>query len=361
MTATTVALIAIGVVLVALIWAVVQLILQNGRILTRLDELERRLDRVSTERLQDEAQRGDGLPLGTLGTEFELPGLDGALRRFSDMAGHPLVLIFFDPDSVECQAILPDLAGLLNGRSNDQPTPVLISTGAPERTREVLGTYEIDALTLMQEHDELAALFQVKGTPSAYLISEQLRTATPLSLGGDGVLRLLEIQAGDVDRAASVKLPSDADQTTPYAPATEPRGPLRQGEIAPEFCLPLLNGGEVSLSQYRGRRLLLVFVDPECQPCLDLLPQLQRVAAAHSDEREVLLISRRAAEINRQMARVREISIPIALQEYWQISDLYGRRAVPSGCVIDEAGVLLTDLLTGKSHLDPIVTVPLHD
>src|SRR5437870_3465477 len=53
------------------------------------------------------------------------------------------------------------------------------------------------------------------------------------------------------------------------------RDGLTAGTPAPDFRLPRLDGGELSLSECRGRRVLLVFSDPHCGPCDALMPQLQ--------------------------------------------------------------------------------------
>ena len=55
------------------------------------------------------------------------------------------------------------------------------------------------------------------------------------------------------------------------------RDGLPAGAPAPDFRLPLLHGGELSLSEYQGRKVLLVFSDPNCDPCDKLAPQLDRL------------------------------------------------------------------------------------
>src|SRR2546421_662908 len=42
------------------------------------------------------------------------------------------------------------------------------------------------------------------------------------------------------------------------------RGGLKAGTPAPDFRLPSLNGRDLELHDFRGRRLLLVFSDPHC-------------------------------------------------------------------------------------------------
>jgi peroxiredoxin len=356
MNPSTLVLILFGVLFVVAAWAIVQLILQNGRILTRLEELERRVDLLQDRQRRDEVNTDLGLPVGTNCTEIELPGLAGRSHRLTDFKGQPLVLLFFDPDSVECQALLPEIARLTHDRSVERPTPVLISTGTRERNRAVLDAYEITTPVLLQEHSEAAQLYMVSGTPVAYLADAELRTASPRISGGDGVLQLLELSVDDVPHAATMTITNDPARTTPYPdPPGEARLPLADGTPAPDFELPRLDGGAVTLEGYRGRSLLLIFIDPVCEPCLELLPQLREPADARETSPAILLVSRRGRDLNREMVERSALTIPVALQDYWEVSDRYGIRAVPAACLVDAEGVLSTSVLAGKSRVEALV------
>src|ERR1051326_3819940 len=61
------------------------------------------------------------------------------------------------------------------------------------------------------------------------------------------------------------------------------RNGLAPGTPAPAFRLPRVDGGELSLDDYHGRAVLLVFSDPECGPCDTIAPKLGR----RSEERRV--------------------------------------------------------------------------
>ena len=53
------------------------------------------------------------------------------------------------------------------------------------------------------------------------------------------------------------------------------------GDAAPEFTLPASTGGQVSLSDYRGRSVLLYFQEGlMCQPCWDQIRDLEQSQAA---------------------------------------------------------------------------------
>src|SRR4051812_45658996 len=56
------------------------------------------------------------------------------------------------------------------------------------------------------------------------------------------------------------------------------RDGLAPGTPAPDFRVPRIGGGELSLADYRGRRVLLVFSDPHCAPCMVMAPRLEQLS-----------------------------------------------------------------------------------
>src|SRR5690606_39362403 len=69
------------------------------------------------------------------------------------------------------------------------------------------------------------------------------------------------------------------------------RDGIPEGTTAPVFRLPRLEGGELSLLEYRGRDVVLVFSDPDCEPCLELLPDLVHLHQTHP-QLGIVMISR---------------------------------------------------------------------
>jgi thiol-disulfide isomerase/thioredoxin len=113
--------------------------------------------------------------------------------------------------------------------------------------------------------------------------------------------------------------------------------------------------GELSLEEYRGRRLLLVFSDPECGPCDQIAPHLERLHRERPDL-SVLMIGRRDRELNRQKLAKLGLTIPAVLQRSWEISLLYGMFATPVAYLIDEHGVIAADVATGAEPILDLVS-----
>jgi peroxiredoxin len=127
------------------------------------------------------------------------------------------------------------------------------------------------------------------------------------------------------------------------------RSGLAPGTLAPAFRLPALDGGELALADYAGRRLLIVFSDPSCAPCMTLLPKLD--AAARQSDVAVLVISRGGIDANRRKLADGQVTLPVALQAHWEISRLYATFVTPVGYLIDEQGRIAADPAEGGAAI----------
>ena len=128
------------------------------------------------------------------------------------------------------------------------------------------------------------------------------------------------------------------------------RDGLPAGTAAPDFRLPRVGGGELSLSQYRGRKVLLLFSDPTCAPCNALLPDLQRRYAAGS-EVDVVMISRGDPATNASKIAALRVTFPVVLQRQWEISRRYGMFATPIAFLVDEQGTIAAPVAVGAQRI----------
>jgi peroxiredoxin len=128
------------------------------------------------------------------------------------------------------------------------------------------------------------------------------------------------------------------------------RDGLRAGTVAPAFSLPRIDGGELSLKEFRGRRVLLIFSDPQCGPCNYLAPRLEKF---HREKPEVavLMISRREPKENRAKAKEHGLTFPVVLQKQWEISRLYGMFATPIAYLIDDVGIITNNVAVGVDSI----------
>ena len=323
------------------VWFVLyQVIRQQGRLLLRLDRLERGskfgVDADETEREPMGLREGEPLP------SFSLPGLAGKNVTSGDFAGRRVLLVNWNPDCGFCDLIASDLARVVPDLRNRKTELVLASYGSAKRIRSFNGDHGLEGTVLLQEHSDLEA-FQGLGTPVAYLLDEDGRVAKPLAVGADEVLELAH-DAGGGRRKLGAERSFDESKIE--------REGLKRGALAPAFTLPAVDDGTVSLDDFRGRKVLLVFSDPVCGPCQDLTPELAQLDRQHlGDELQILMVGRGALGENRRKARKHGVEFPVVVQNRWKLSKEYGIFATPVAFLIDEQGVIAEDVAVGPEQI----------
>jgi peroxiredoxin len=118
---------------------------------------------------------------------------------------------------------------------------------------------------------------------------------------------------------------------------------IRAGTPAPPIGLvDVFTGGMVSLAAFRGRRVLVVFVTADCDPCDDVIAAL--AAPARPDGPQVLLVSRGGVAATRHKLAGYDIGFPVVVQDHWEVSRRYGAFTFPAAVLVDEAGVVARDM-----------------
>src|SRR5262245_55014587 len=133
-------LIAIGT------WLAYQLVRQNGRILLRLESIEKQIGT----RAGAKPREAGSLPVGTAAPDFELPDLAGVRRKLSGFRGQDVLLIFFNPQCGFCTKMAADVAALPTDCSNQRPVPIVVTTGDVDENRKLVERYGIRCLVLLQ-------------------------------------------------------------------------------------------------------------------------------------------------------------------------------------------------------------------
>jgi peroxiredoxin len=351
MTALIIAAVFPWLLIVIGAWLGYQLVRQNGRILLRLESIEKRL----AKRPAEGPRKPAGLPVGTPAPDFELPDLAGVRRKLPQFRGQELLLIFFSPKCGFCTKMAADLAALPVDGGGGRAVPIVVTTGDADENRQLVEQFGIRCVVLRQEQMEVAARYHAHGTPMGYRIDVDGRIASELAVGAEQLLKLGDGKPPPRP-ATSANGIGPIHKGEPHPSLSRSRlnrSGLKAGTVAPEFRLPLVQGGELALLDLREQRVLLVFSDPDCGPCDELAPRLQELHRERTDLR-VVVISRRDAQATRAKAEALGLTFPIVMQRQWEMSRQYGMFATPIGYLIDEQGVVVKDVAVG---IDPILAL----
>ena len=180
-------------------WLGYQFVRQNGRILLRLEAIEKRLGKGPAE----ERRKPAGLPIGATAPDFELPDLAGVRRKLSQFRGKDVLLIFFGPKCGFCTKMAADLAALTADGSGGRPIPIVVTNGDADENRKLVEQFGIRCVVLLQEEMEVAALYRAQGTPTGYRIDAEGRIASELAIGAEPLLKLADhkrASAADTER-----------------------------------------------------------------------------------------------------------------------------------------------------------------
>lgn len=131
----------------------------------------------------------------------------------------------------------------------------------------------------------------------------------------------------------------------PRAGSVADSGRAAVGQPAPDFTLPTLEGDAVSLSDYRGRPVLMNFWATWCAPCRREMPELVRVYNTHRDEGFVVLAVDLADQdsIDDVRAFVEEfdMTFPVLLDETGAVyNELYRLLGLPMSVFVDREGII---------------------
>jgi peroxiredoxin len=316
-----------------------QMLRQQGRLLVRVDELERRL----AVELPGATENGQlpGLTVGEAFPPFQLPDLTGRLHGLDELAGKRALLVHWSPSCGFCEQIASELAALQRGLRNREVELVLASYGDVESNRRLSEAHGLECRVLLLDGSPELEPFKSLGTPAAYLLDEEGRVAAPLALGAVDVPALTREAAGKRKVLSSERS---------LAESRLEREGLEPGTPAPHFSLPDLSGETVSLADFRGRRVLLVFSDPSCGPCnavADDLAALDR----ERDDMAIVAVSRGELEENRRKAVEHAVDFPVVIQNGWRVSKQYGIFATPVAFLIDENGVIAAKVAKGREEI----------
>jgi peroxiredoxin len=280
--------------------------------------------------------------VGSSFPSFALPDLDGNRIALEDYRGRRVLVVNWNPDCSFCDQLAPQLTKLHDKLRARKTELLLVAHGDAQENRSFAEEHGLGCPILLRSDGRGVESLDPLGTPAAYLLDEQARVLEPLALGAPDV--------GELARRAAGRKRLRTER--PLGESRIVRDGLKPGTPAPPFSLSAVEGGTISLEDYRGRRALLVFSDPNCGPCDELMPELVRLHRRAPDgEPVLLLISRGELEENRRKVQANGIHLPVGIQPGWRVSREYGIFFTPVAFLVDEEGLIAREVAKGPEEI----------
>jgi len=117
---------------------------------------------------------------------------------------------------------------------------------------------------------------------------------------------------------------------------------IERGTEAPDFeAIDLAALKRVSLSQYRGKRVVLVFLSTGCLACRQLVPHLNAMARDRQGEVTFLTVCHGHDAGCHEFARTYKLEVSMLADPTDAIAASYGIDVTPFAFLIDERGIVL--------------------
>lgn len=125
------------------------------------------------------------------------------------------------------------------------------------------------------------------------------------------------------------------------------------GKTAPEFSLPDTAGVAVSLSDFRGKYVLLDFWASWCPPCRKENPNVVKAYQEYKDKGFTVLAISLDKDKDKWMKAISDDQLTwthVSDLKYWdsEIPALYGVRGIPANVLLNPEGVIIAKNVTGE-------------
>jgi peroxiredoxin len=133
---------------------------------------------------------------------------------------------------------------------------------------------------------------------------------------------------------------------------------IKVGNIAPDFTLENLSGETVSLSDYRGKKVIINMWATWCPPCRVEMPDMQRFYENHAgDDVEILAVNMTSQDSISSIEEFKEkigITFPILLDTHNEVGVTYRVLQIPTTWFIDRNGVI-TNIVLGAMNEEVMI------
>ena len=162
------------------------------------------------------------------------------------------------------------------------------------------------------------------------------------------------LRAGAIALALAIASASGAAAEQPFETLRLTR--FGGSEPAAEFNVPTPDGSTLALGALRGKVVLLNFWATWCEPCLEEMPAMERLARAYRERGLAVLavsVDREGASVVRPFLKRHALSFLAGLDPQQAVARLYRIWALPSSIILSRKGIPLFSVQGAREWASP--------
>ncbi|MBN2463487.1 MAG: TlpA family protein disulfide reductase [Dehalococcoidia bacterium] len=260
--------------------------------------------------------------------DFTLQNINGETISLSDFSDKPVMLIFWKINCAACKFQITYTQAFYDEWSSDTIAVLTINVGdSIPAIQNYVTSLGISYPILLDTTGRVAQAYGIPGVPVTFFIDAQ------------GILKAYKIGAFQSQEEIEDAFKSVFPAFT-LTPKTE-TGP-EIGNLAPGFTLQTINGKSTTLSEFRGKTVLLNFWVSSCPACVDEMPYFQTVFDEQADE-ELVTIAINCGESSQTVQSTVDglgLTFPMLLDPDGKVCTAY-KRGSPTTFLIDAKGVIV--------------------
>ncbi len=140
--------------------------------------------------------------------------------------------------------------------------------------------------------------------------------------------------------------------------------PIKIGLHAPDFTFPDIHEKMTSLSDYRGKVVLVNIWATWCPPCVDEMPSMEKLYQKLKGEKfEILAVSVDSSGLRvvTPFVKTHQLTFPVLIDSAGTIGTAYGTTGIPESFIVNKEGILIKKIVGPLDWIQPEVLRFFHE
>jgi peroxiredoxin len=259
--------------------------------------------------------------------DFTLQTINGETLSLSDFRGKPVMLTFWRINCPACQVQMPLVQAFYDESHNETIVMLTINIGDKATAVQEFVTSRGETFpVLLDPQGQVAKLYETYYIPYTLFID------------AEGIVKAYKIGAFQNQQAMEKALKS-AFPSLVLAPKHEIGTEI--GNSAPDFTLQTNHDQSITLSELRGKTVLLHFWVSSCPACVTEMPYFQSVSDEHVNG-DLAIVAINCGETSQTVQSIVDslkLTFPMLLDSDGKVCADY-KHGAPTTFLIDKSGII---------------------